>query len=152
MPELAQLVTDNKVSVIANAGTLVEPVTRSEILAETANLPLFLFAHNHQQRELQTGQANNTDHGWGAHQIVMSGDPTFQGGKLLGTLPDLTLGGSNDFSSKGRLIPTTAVDQINASLINWLGVDTTLMPTIFPNLSKFQTSGTIDTAYLNLFA
>lgn len=89
---------------------------------------------------------DGTDHGWGAHQIVMSGDPAFQGGQLLGALPDLTLGGNNDFSSKGRLIPTIAIDQMNASLISWLGVDTTLMPTIFPNLSNFQSGGTIDTA------
>lgn len=65
MPELAQLIHDNKASVIANIGTLVKPVSRVEILAKTAELPVFLFAHNHQQRILQTGQANNlTDIGW----------------------------------------------------------------------------------------
>ena len=65
MPELAQLITDNKASVLANIGTLVNPVSRAEILADTANLPLFLFAHNHQQRILQTGQADNlSDIGW----------------------------------------------------------------------------------------
>ena len=65
MPELAQLITDNKASIIANAGTLVRPVNRTEILADTAELPVFLFAHNHQQRILQTGQADNlSDIGW----------------------------------------------------------------------------------------
>jgi len=65
MPELARLITDNKASVIANVGNLVDPVTRTEIENDTANLPLFLFAHNHQQRALQTGQGNNlNDTGW----------------------------------------------------------------------------------------
>lgn len=65
MPELSQLIGDNKASVIANIGTLVEPVTRSAILSGNPSLPLFLFAHNHQQRILQTGQANNlNDIGW----------------------------------------------------------------------------------------
>ncbi len=65
MPELAQLITDNKASIIANAGTLVKPVNRTQILANSAELPLFLFAHNHQQRILQTGQADNlSDIGW----------------------------------------------------------------------------------------
>lgn len=65
MPEFAQLVTDNKLSIIANSGNMVAPVTRAQVQDKTANLPLFLFAHNHQQRELQTGQANNiNDIGW----------------------------------------------------------------------------------------
>ena len=65
MPELAQLISNNKASVVANIGNLVQPVTRSQILTETANLPKFLFAHNHQQRALQTGQGDDLNSsGW----------------------------------------------------------------------------------------
>ena len=65
MPELAQLISENKASVIANVGNLVSPVTREQIKNRTANLPLFLFAHDHQQRALQTGQGDNLDDiGW----------------------------------------------------------------------------------------
>jgi uncharacterized protein (DUF1501 family) len=65
MPEFAQLVNDNKISIISNIGNLVEPVTRQQIKDKTANLPLFLFAHDHQRRALQTGQGNNlNDIGW----------------------------------------------------------------------------------------
>lgn len=65
MPEFAQLILDDKLSIVANAGNMVAPVTRDQVLNKTANLPLFLFAHNHQQRSLQTGQANNlNDIGW----------------------------------------------------------------------------------------
>ena len=65
MPELANLIQANKASIVANIGNLVEPVSKAQILAETANLPLYLFAHNHQQRALQTGQGDNlNDIGW----------------------------------------------------------------------------------------
>ncbi|MCU7882869.1 MAG: DUF1501 domain-containing protein [Candidatus Thiodiazotropha sp. (ex Lucinoma annulata)] len=65
MPELAQLIHNNRVSILANTGTLIKPVTRSEIKAGNVALPKFLFAHNHQQRELQTGRADSLgDIGW----------------------------------------------------------------------------------------
>lgn len=65
MPELAQLIRSNRASIVGNVGTLIRPVTRDEIRAQQAELPVFLFAHNHQQRILQTGQADNLgDIGW----------------------------------------------------------------------------------------
>ncbi len=83
MPELAQLITDNKVSVLKNIGTLVNPVTRTAIKDKRAQLPLFLFAHDHQRRQLQTGQAGTLGSlGW-AGQIAdqFSG---INGGSALG--------------------------------------------------------------------
>lgn len=65
MPELAQLITDNKASIIANTGALVSPVTRDAAIAGTAELPFFLFAHDQQQRALKTGYAHTLgDIGW----------------------------------------------------------------------------------------
>lgn len=59
MPELAQLFSDRRASVVLNAGTLVKPTTRADILAGQAELPSFLYAHDHQQRQLQTGRAGD---------------------------------------------------------------------------------------------
>lgn len=97
---------------------------------------------------------DGTDHAWGAHHFVIGGDGlgasgNLNGGTMLGTLPDLRLSGDDDYSDKGRTIPTTAQDQLNATLCSWLGVSDDLMPTILPNLPNFQSGGTIDTAYLN---
>ena len=93
-----------------------------------------------------SNNGDGTDHAWGAHHLVIGGDGAgsagnLNGGQMLGTLPDMTLGGDNDHGSKGRIIPTTAQDQLNATLCRWFGVDDALMPTIFPNLGNF---GTID--------
>ena len=98
---------------------------------------------------------SGTDHAWGANHIVMGGDGLNQpgnlsGGQMLGSLPDFTLAGSNDYSDKGRLIPSTAQDQLNASLCRWFGVDAALMPAVFPNLANFaEAPDDIDSAYLN---
>ena len=65
MPELAHLANNGKVAILGNIGTLVEPVTKTQIQNKTANLPTNLFAHNHQRRVQQTGQADNLfNSGW----------------------------------------------------------------------------------------
>ncbi len=65
MPELAQLMTQNKLAAVLNMGSLVQPVTRAAIQNKSAILPTMLFAHNHQQRVMQTGIANNLNSaGW----------------------------------------------------------------------------------------
>ena len=104
-----------------------------------------------------SNNGSGTDHAWGAHHIVMGGDGlgaagSLNGGRMLGSLPDLSLGSADDYSGKGRIIPTLAQDQLNATLCSWFGVDTTLMPSIFPNLVNFQSGAGIETAYLDLFA
>ena len=98
---------------------------------------------------------DGTDHAWGAHHLVMGGDGAnssgnFKGGQVIGTLPEMVLDGNDDYSDRGRMIPTTAQDQLNASLCRWFGVDGTLMPTLFPNLANFgQSPGDISSAYLD---
>ncbi|RVU84158.1 DUF1501 domain-containing protein [Leucothrix sargassi] len=97
---------------------------------------------------------DGTDHAWGAHHLVMGGDGqnssgNLMGGQLLGQLPNMQIDGADDYSNKGRIIPTTSQDQLNASLCRWFGVDEALMPTIFPNLANFSTSSSdFESAYL----
>ena len=101
-----------------------------------------------------SNNGDGTDHAWGAHHIVIGGDGlnsagNLKGGQMIGTLPDVTLDGADDYSSKGRIIPTTAQDQLNATLCRWFGVDDALMPSVFPNLENFGTvSDDADSAYL----
>lgn len=65
MPELAQLAKDGKVAVLGNIGTLVEPTTKAQIQNNSVSLPVNLFAHNHQRRVQQTGEADNLfNSGW----------------------------------------------------------------------------------------
>lgn len=65
MPELAQLAKSGKVAILGNIGTLVEPTTKAKIKNKSVVLPKNLFAHNHQRRVIQTGEANNLfNSGW----------------------------------------------------------------------------------------
>jgi len=85
--------------------------------------------------------SDGTDHGWGGHNFMMTGDSSFQGGNVLGTvMTDLTLNGINAYTEKGRIIPTTSIEQMLAPALKWFGVDNTLMATILPNLSNFRTN------------
>lgn len=68
MPELAQLFSDGKASAVANIGTLIEPVTKDTL--GTAKLPPFLYAHNHQQRAMETGWADNLSAGGWAGRLA----------------------------------------------------------------------------------
>ncbi len=77
-----------------------------------------------------------SDHGWGSHHMVVGG--AVKGQNTYGTWPTLTVGGPDD-TSTGRWIPTTAVDQYAATMAKWFGVDSTHMPTVFPNLGRFAT-------------
>lgn len=99
---------------------------------------------------------DGTDHAWGSHQLVMGGNGAgtaglFDGGKMIGALPAMQLGGVDDYSDKGRMIPSLSQDQVNASLTQWFGVEQNLIRNLFPNLVNFQTGGAIESAYLPLF-
>jgi uncharacterized protein (DUF1501 family) len=80
--------------------------------------------------------SQGSDHGWGAHHFVMGG--AVDGGKVVGDFPTFAINGPDD-TGTGRWIPTLAVDQHSATLANWFGVDSSMMSTIFPNLSRFST-------------
>ena len=88
-----------------------------------------------------------SDHGWGSHQLVVGG--AVQGRKTFGTFPTLTVGGPDD-TSTGRWIPTTAVDQYAASLGKWMGLGSSEIVTVFPNITRFP--GSYAGGYLGLMA
>ena len=102
-----------------------------------------------------SNNGGGTDHAWGAHHFVMGGAGkktagTLNGGSMIGTPPDLTLDGPDDYSNKGRMIPTLAQDQLNASICEWFGVEQSKIADIFPNLSNFKApQGDIKSAFLN---
>lgn len=87
----------------------------------------------------RTLEASGTgsDHGWGSHHLVVGG--AVQGGRIHGTFPTLALGGPDDAGSRGVLIPTTSLDQYGATLAAWLGVPSSQLAAVFPNLPKFAT-------------
>lgn len=78
---------------------------------------------------------SGSDHGWGGHQLVMGG--AVDGKKIFGEMPELVIGGAQD-SGRGRLIPTTSIDQYAATLASWYGLSASDIADIFPNLGNFS--------------
>ncbi len=83
---------------------------------------------------------DGTDHGWGGHSFMLCGDPNFNGGKVYGdVLTDLNFTGVNAYTSRARIIPTTAIEQMLAPALDWFGVDNATMEKVLPNLKNFRT-------------
>lgn len=88
-----------------------------------------------------TSNGRGSDHAWGGHQFVVGG--AVNGGRFFGAYPSLALNPSQGTeqnpldTGRGRLIPTTSVDQFFAELALWLGVSRTDLPYVLPNIANF---------------
>jgi uncharacterized protein (DUF1501 family) len=83
---------------------------------------------------------SGSDHAWGGNHIIMGG--AVGGGKVYGQYPtSLALGTELDLG-RGRLIPTTSVDQYNAELATWFGIpNSSSLTDILPNVRSFYSEG-----------
>lgn len=79
---------------------------------------------------------DGSDHGWGAYHFIM-GDAV-NGGRYYGRAPQVSLE-SEDQVGRGRLLPTTSVDEYSATLARWFGVPDSELPSISPNIGRFAT-------------
>ncbi len=81
-----------------------------------------------------TINGDGSDHGWGSHHLVMGGAVN---GNLLGSWPSYETGGSDDTSDRGRVIPSTSVNEYGAMLASWMGLSDSEIRTILPDISNF---------------
>ncbi|RZI56255.1 MAG: DUF1501 domain-containing protein [Rubrivivax sp.] len=81
-----------------------------------------------------SSNGDGSDHGWGSHHLVMGG--AVKGGRFYGTAPTVAVSGPDDVG-QGRLLPTTSVDQLAATLALWMGVPATDLPGILPGIVNF---------------
>lgn len=93
----AQLYTEQKLAVLANVGTLIEPTTKSDIQTSSSLVPPKLFSHNDQQRLWMTGDAMGAvNTGWSgriADMLHSAGVPSYPAMNMyFGPLDLLQLG------------------------------------------------------------
>ncbi len=84
-----------------------------------------------------TSNDNGTDHGWGSTQFVLGG--AVNGKRYYGTAPVLADHGADDIG-QGRLIPTTSVEQLAATLGKWMGISDSNLLDMLPNLVNHHAS------------
>lgn len=89
-----------------------------------------LFTESDFSRTFSPTTTDGSDHAWGSHHMVLGG--AVKGQKIYNSFPTFALGTDNDFDTRGRWIPTAAVDQYGAALVNWFGVNANQ---VFPNLA-----------------
>ena len=82
-----------------------------------------------------TSNSSGSDHGWGSTQFVMGG--AVKGGNFIGKSPAFANNGPDDFG-QGRLVPSTSVDQLAATLARWFGVSDGDIATVMPNIVNFN--------------
>lgn len=72
------LYTQGRLAVIANVGSLVEPITKSQFQAKSKRTPVNLFSHNDQQAVWQSGLSEGVRKGWGGQfgDLLASGNGT----------------------------------------------------------------------------
>jgi len=81
-----------------------------------------------------TSNGRGSDHAWGGNHIVMGG--AVNGQERYGTYPDMGSGSMLDIG-RGRLIPTTSVDEYFAELALWFGVPRQDLELVLPNVRRF---------------
>ena len=85
-----------------------------------------------------TSNGKGSDHGWGAHHLVMGG--AVNGGKMYGTYPTLHQKHPMD-TGRGVFMPTTSTEEYFAELALWFGVAPSDLDRVLPNVRNFYSPG-----------
>ncbi|TWT50319.1 hypothetical protein Pla22_30610 [Rubripirellula amarantea] len=87
-----------------------------------------------------SSNGRGTDHGWGGNQLVVS--EAVVGNRILGDYPVNLLNSPDLDVGRGRLLPTTSVDEMASELAMWFGVpNDSQLELILPNAREFVSTG-----------
>jgi uncharacterized protein (DUF1501 family) len=89
-------------------------------------------------RTLGEASGLGSDHAWGNHWLVMGN--AIKGAQMYGSkFPSLVLGGADDAhpQKRGYWVPQISSDQVAADFLTWLGLPSSALTAVLPNLSNF---------------
>lgn len=130
---------DHHDEVVANQAQMLPVVSRalSEFVSALEELgvsdQVTTFTASDFARTLSSN-GRGSDHAWGGNHMILGG--AVSGGDVYGRFPDLYLGSAQDVE-RGRLIPTTSVDEYFATLALWFGVPAADLDLVLPNIGRF---------------
>ena len=82
-----------------------------------------------------SANTDGSDHGWGSTHLVIGG--AVRGSRHYGTAPVIASNGPDDVG-QGRLLPTTSVEQLAATLGGWFGLGDAQLLDVLPNLGHWD--------------
>jgi uncharacterized protein (DUF1501 family) len=88
-----------------------------------------IFTESEFGRTLRPNRTHGSDPGWGNHHFVLGG--AVRGGEIYGKFPNML---SGPFESDSALTPTTSTAQYQGSLARWLGIASSELPSLLPEL------------------
>ncbi len=97
MPRIKERFDDGSLAVISNVGNLIAPVLKADYLAQSNQIPVHLFAHNHQQEQWLKGLSSEPSSlvgsGWGGRMA----DLLTEANTNQNLPPTFSMNGSNYF-------------------------------------------------------
>ena len=119
MPSIQNLFNSGKAALVANVGTLVQPLTKAQYQAHSLPVPAALFSHADQQNQWQTSAPNsNGNSGWAGR----TADKT-QGLNAGAQLPMIISVAGNNIFATGLTTRPAAVNPGQNSAFNNLDVN-----------------------------
>lgn len=95
MPNTRSMFESGQLAVVSNVGNLIVPVTKTDYLSESSDIPADLFAHNHQQEQWLKGlsslPSSIVGSGWGGRMA----DLMVEANVNSSLPPTFSMGGSN---------------------------------------------------------
>ena len=91
--------TERRAAIVANVGTLLEPVTRAQFVAKTARLPPNLGSHNDQQSQWMSFANEGARVGWGGRLADL-----FAANNADATYTAVSVAGNTSFLSGGDVL------------------------------------------------
>jgi uncharacterized protein (DUF1501 family) len=96
---------------------------------------VLVTTHSDFNRTYTSNVTVGSDHAWGSHQLILGGG--IRGGRIIGAVPEPELNGSLDYNGYGTWIPDLSVTQMAASIGTWMGLSSSQIASVFPDLSNF---------------
>lgn len=146
MPEIQSLFEAGRAAFVSNVGTLVEPVSKAQYLAQSANLPLGLFSHSDQIEQWQTSLPDTrTAVGWAGRMADL-----LQSLNEIETVSmNISLSGSNVWQS-GQSVFEYAITSDGAVGLNGYNKEWGIYQTV-PQARSAAVDSQLALEYSNLF-
>ena len=117
---LRDLYDAGRLAVVGNVGNLIQPVTRAQIIAGTAELPVDLFAHDHQQEQVQKSHPSLpqsvVEAGWGGRMA----DMLIEANANSILPPTFSMFGTNDFQTGHNTLPISINPSSGPTLMGYM--------------------------------